>query len=59
MGVEELVPNLSDAELYYLLTTVSNMALARPSTDWVFIKVITTHLLQVSFFLNLFLVYGH
>ncbi|XP_073995330.1 ectopic P-granules autophagy protein 5 isoform X2 [Rhodnius prolixus] len=48
MGVEELVPNLSDAELYYLLTTVSNMALARPSTDWVFIKVITTHLLQIG-----------
>ena len=46
-GVEDLIPTLSEVELYYVLTAVSNMALARPMTDWLFIKAVTTHLLHV------------
>lgn len=48
VGVEDLIPTLSEVELYYVLTAVSNMALARTLNDWLFIKAVTTHLLQVS-----------
>ncbi|RZF35977.1 hypothetical protein LSTR_LSTR005390 [Laodelphax striatellus] len=40
---------LIDAEIYYLLTTVSNMALARSKNDWSFIETATIHLLQIGF----------
>ncbi|XP_014271688.1 ectopic P granules protein 5 homolog isoform X2 [Halyomorpha halys] len=49
VGVEDLIPTLSEVELYYVLTAVSNMALARTLNDWLFVKAVTTHLLQIGF----------
>ncbi|XP_014245821.1 ectopic P granules protein 5 homolog [Cimex lectularius] len=46
---EEKVVHFSDAELYYILTSVSNMALSRMFADWVFIKMVTVSLLQIGF----------
>lgn len=46
---EEKLASLADDELYYLLNTFANMALARESNDMEFIKVATKDLLQVGF----------
>lgn len=52
---EEKLGLLSDAEIYYLLNTFANMALARSKTDMDFIEAATVDLLQVQFvFLSCF-----
>jgi hypothetical protein len=46
---EEKLASLADDELYYLLNTFANMALARESENMDFIKSATKDLLQVGF----------
>lgn len=45
---EEKLPELGAAEVYYLLNTFANMALARSETDLDFIQFCTMDILQVS-----------
>ncbi|XP_075232112.1 ectopic P-granules autophagy protein 5 isoform X2 [Lycorma delicatula] len=45
----DLLSELFDAEVYYLLTTITNMALGRSQHDWPFIQAATLHLLQIGF----------
>lgn len=47
--LEEKLASLADDELYYLLNTFANMALARPSGEVEFIKAVTKDLLEVGF----------
>jgi len=42
----ELV-SMNDSDAFYLLTTLSNMAIARESLDASFVRVVTLHLFQV------------
>lgn len=47
MQLEEQLSGLSDAETYYLLTTINTMALSRTVTDWTFIQATTLQILEV------------
>lgn len=46
--MEEKLSELSDADTYYLLTTIATMAMARTQEDFLFIKAATLQLLEVS-----------
>ncbi|XP_065206271.1 ectopic P granules protein 5 homolog isoform X2 [Planococcus citri] len=45
----ESMAELPDDEIYYFLTTITNMALLRPKQDWLFIQTVTLQLFQVGF----------
>lgn len=47
--LEEHLTELSDAEVYYLLTTIATMAMSRTVEDWLFIQAVTLQLLEVGF----------
>lgn len=44
----ETLALLPDDDIYYFLTTISNMALNRPKQDWLFIQTVTLQLFRVS-----------
>lgn len=44
----ENLAQLPDNDIYYFLTTITNMALVRPKQDWLFIQTVTLQLFQVN-----------
>lgn len=44
----ENMAQLPDNDIYYFLTTITNMALVRSKQDWLFVQTITLQLFQVG-----------